>query len=147
MTPTNASGSCNTVLAVIFRLVCYPPVPKQPSQHRRHASPSCHGHKIDPFLKYTNKTEDEDDDGAHLLDDDCRIGDERPEVVGLDPWVALETLEKRGLVGIVVWIYQNVRHNAYSTSIVALLDCFTHNSFFHVFFDLLVLLRLSTPSL
>lgn len=37
-----------------------------------------------------------------MLQDDGRVGDEGPEVVGLEARVALEVLEKGGLVRVVV---------------------------------------------
>jgi hypothetical protein len=39
-----------------------------------------------------------------VLQDDGRVGDEGPEVVGLKARIALEVLEKGGSVGVVVGI-------------------------------------------
>ena len=60
------------------------------------------------FLEDGDEADDEDDDGAHLLDDDGGVGDEGPEVVGLEARVALELFEKGGLVSVVVGICPRV---------------------------------------
>jgi hypothetical protein len=39
-----------------------------------------------------------------VLDDDCRVGDQGPKVVGPDSGVPLEVLKKGGLVGVVVGV-------------------------------------------
>lgn len=55
-------------------------------------------------MEDAHEADDEEDDGAHVLQNHRRVGHQRPEVVGLEPRVSLQVLEKRSLIGIVVRI-------------------------------------------
>ncbi len=47
-----------------------------------------YGDRAHPLLEDTDEADDEDDDGAHVLHDNGRVGHQRPEVVRLQVRVA-----------------------------------------------------------
>ena len=55
-------------------------------------------------MEYANETDDEDYDGADMLDNDCRICYQRPEVVWLETWIPLQMFEEGILIGIIIWV-------------------------------------------
>jgi hypothetical protein len=57
-------------------------------------------------LEYANKADDEDYYGAHMLQNHCRIGNERPEIVGFEAGIALEIFEEGRLISIVIRVYR-----------------------------------------
>lgn len=66
-------------------------------------------------MDYANKADDEDDYRAHMLQNHCRIGNERPEIVGFEAGVTLEIFEEGGLIGVVIRVYRlNVLAVAFS---------------------------------
>jgi len=85
-----------------------PPVPQQPADESGEAAPADDGDGAHALLEDADEADDEDDDGADVLDDDGGVGDQGPEVVGLEARVALEVLEEGGLVGVVVGVYKRV---------------------------------------
>jgi hypothetical protein len=56
-------------------------------------------------LEDADKADDEDYDGADVLDYDCRVGDKRPEVVGLETGISLEVFEEGFLIGIIIRVF------------------------------------------
>lgn len=58
------------VACTALSLLCYPPVPQQPTEEGRKAAPSDHRHGADALLEYAHEAYDEDDDGADVLHDD-----------------------------------------------------------------------------
>lgn len=85
-----------------------------------------------------------------MLQDDGRVGDEGPKVVGLETRVALQVLEKRGLVCVVVGVctagmlvtaLQQAVAEMDGCDATNVHDCFTHISFFHVRLRRRLLLR------
>ena len=78
-----------SVLGFPVALLPNPPVPEQPAEKSREATPSYDPDGADTLLEDAYEADNEDDDRADMLHDDGGIGDERPEVVGLNPWVAL----------------------------------------------------------
>jgi hypothetical protein len=91
-------------------------------------------------LKYANEADDEDYDGADVLDYDCRVCDERPEIVRLEAGIALEMFEEGILIGVIIWVYFH-QQLTFHCQLACLQDCFTHNNFFQVPFLLLLPLR------
>jgi hypothetical protein len=92
-------------------------------------------------LEDTDEADDEDYDAADVLDYDGGVYDEGPEIVGLEARIALEVFEEGVLVSVVIWIYSASAKNQLSWVLQSSQDCFTHNSFFHVPFLLLLPLR------
>lgn len=84
----------------------YPSFPQDPGHKGRDAAPADDGHGRDALAKDGAEEDDEDDDGADVLQDDGRVGDEGPEIVRLEPRVALQVLEKSSLIGVVVRVYR-----------------------------------------
>jgi hypothetical protein len=56
-------------------------------------------------LEYPNETNDEDDDGADVLNDDRGVCHQRPERIRFKPWIALQVFEEGILIRIVIRIY------------------------------------------
>ena len=85
-------------------LLPHPSIPHQPRNYGGGggAPGDCDGRNA--LLVYSDKTADEDCDGADLLDDDGGVCDEGPEVVGLQAGIALEVFEEGGVVGVVIRI-------------------------------------------
>ena len=59
-----------------------PEVPKHPAEDRACATPTDDGDRGNALLVYADKGTDEYGDGGDVLDDDGRVGDQRPEIVG-----------------------------------------------------------------
>jgi hypothetical protein len=59
---------------------------------------------VDPLLEDADEGHDEKDDGADMLNDHSRVRHERPEEVRLEAGIALQLLEKRRLIGVVIRI-------------------------------------------
>lgn len=96
------------------------------------------------LLKNTDEADNEDYDGADVLDDDRRVRNERPEVIRLESRIALKVFEEGILIRVVVRICPESAM-ASTSSRGCSQDCFTHNSFFQVPF--LLRLELRFPSL
>lgn len=56
-------------------------------------------------MEDTDEADDEYYDRTDMLHYDCRVGDEGPEIVGLEARIALEMLEKGFLIGVIIGIY------------------------------------------
>lgn len=56
-------------------------------------------------MEDANEADDEDYDGADVLDYDCGVGDKRPEVVGLETGISLEMFEEGFLIGIIIRVF------------------------------------------
>lgn len=78
-----------------------------------------------------------------MLYDDCRVCDERPEIVGLQAGIALEVFEEGFLVGVIIRVYilSVIDFPISNPLFPCLQDCFTHNNFFQVPFLILLPLR------
>jgi len=59
---------------------------------------------VDLFLKDAYKGDDEEDDGADVLDNDGCVCHEWPEEVRLEAWISLQLLEEGCLVSVVIRI-------------------------------------------
>jgi hypothetical protein len=55
-------------------------------------------------LENAYETDNEDYNGADVLDNDCRVCYERPEVVWLESWISLQMFEKSILIGVIIWV-------------------------------------------
>ena len=65
--------------------VCFltnPEVPKYPAKDSARATPTHHCDRGNALLVYANEGADEYGDGGDMLDDDSRVCDQRPEIVG-----------------------------------------------------------------
>ena len=99
-------------------LVGNPSIPEEPAQHRRHASPADDGDGRDSVLEDADETADKDGDGSDVLDDHGRVGNKRPELVGLESRVPLQMIKERRGVGVVVRIYSvDVSGHLYDTEV------------------------------
>lgn len=56
-------------------------------------------------MEYEHEADNEYDDGAHVLDDDSRVGYEWPEIVGLESRISLKMFEEGLLICVIVGIY------------------------------------------
>lgn len=99
--PGDGRGGAGAELAVLV-LLRHPLLPQQPAEKGGEAAAADDGDGGDALLEDADEADDEDDDGADVLQDDGRVGDEGPKVVGLEARVALEVFEKGGLVRVVV---------------------------------------------
>ena len=90
--PLPGGAAAIAVLApehLILLFLADPPVPDQPTEKSRKAAPADDGDGRHALLEYADETGDEDGDGAHLLQYDGGVGDQGPELVGLEAGVAL----------------------------------------------------------
>ena len=81
-----------------------PPLPQQPAEEGEGGAVADDGQVADTLSEDSDEGDDEDDDGANLLDNDGSVGDEGPKCVWLEAGIALELLEEGGLVGVVVGV-------------------------------------------
>ena len=79
-------------------------ITQDPSCHGTGSSPTHHCLRRDSFLKYSRKAAHEYDDGADVLQDGRAISDQRPEFVRSEFRIALQVVQKRLFVGVVVRI-------------------------------------------
>lgn len=100
-------GPPNAIFFSPLTLLANPKVPYQPADRGSEAAPSNYRHGAGALLEDAHKADDEYNDGANMLDDDGRIGDQRPEVIWLDTGVALEVLQECRLVGVVVGVCES----------------------------------------
>jgi hypothetical protein len=56
-------------------------------------------------LEDPDEADDEDYDGADVLDYDCGVRDKRPEIVWLQSGIALQVFEEGILIGVIVWVF------------------------------------------
>lgn len=102
---TNTPRSMKTLqIIVLLRLLAHPPIPEEPANRGGNAAPANDSHGTDALLMNANEAYHEDYDSAHMLYNDSRVGDQGPEVVGFQAGIALEVLEERGLVSVVIGI-------------------------------------------
>lgn len=89
---------------VLLCLLANPPIPQEPADGSCNAAPANNSHWTHALLVDAYKAYHEYDDGTDVLDNDGRVSDEGPEVVGFQARIALEVLEECRLVGVVVGI-------------------------------------------
>ena len=92
------------LLRRLLLLLPDPAIPERPAQHGAGAGDADDRDGRDALLVDGDEAADEDEHGADVLDDDGGVGDERPELVGLEARVALEVVEEGGFVGVVVGV-------------------------------------------
>lgn len=93
----------DVLLLAVFG-VCDPPLPDEPAEEGEDRAVADECDVGNALLNDSDESNDEDYDGADMLDDDGRVGDERPEIVGLEARVSLKLLEESGLIGVVVGV-------------------------------------------
>lgn len=91
-------------VVILLRLLSHPPIPEKPAHRGSNTAPANDGHGTYALLMNADEAYHEDDDSAHMLDNDGRVGDQGPEVVGFQARIALEVLEEGGLVSVVIGI-------------------------------------------
>lgn len=89
---------------ILLRLFAYPPIPEEPANRGGNTAPANDSHRTDALLMNADEAYHEDYDSAYMLDNDGRVGDQRPEVVGFQARIALEVLEEGGLVSVIIGI-------------------------------------------
>lgn len=115
---TGADGAALASAAIVARAAAFsrrlivggqvhPAVPQDPTKDGSDAAARHDGDGRHALLENANEANDKDGHGADLLYDDGRVSHQRPKVVGLEPRVSLEMLEKGGPVGVVVRIYRD----------------------------------------
>jgi hypothetical protein len=91
-------------------LLSQPVVPQDPAEQGAEARPAHHRHGRHALLHNGDEAAAEHGHRGKVLHDDGRVGHERPELVGLEAGVALEVVEERLLVRVVVGdcVYQQL---------------------------------------
>lgn len=77
------------VAGALSSLEADPTIIKAPPQKGLEAGDAHNRYGTNPLLKDAYKAGNEYYDGTDMLNDDSRVGDQRPELVGLEAWIAL----------------------------------------------------------